>query len=148
MQVNGVLDSAGELVDKNNVNVMYNIQCNFLEYEHLAFSIGSKLSEFDHNRKQVIGPDLPLLSSKVQCSNKGCSNIRKQMRGRNDSLLQNIQEHWSTNPNEDIQFQYVKNTFRMSFLDTLDTFSRFIHFKLMHDRVMTNKTLFKMNRSR
>ena len=42
-------------------------------------------------------------------------------------------------------FQYVKNTFRMSFLVTLDTFSRLIHFKLKHNRVMTNKILLKMN---
>ena len=40
---------------------MYNIQCNFLVYEHLAFSMGNKLGEFSHNRKQVIGPDLLLL---------------------------------------------------------------------------------------
>ena len=80
---------------------MYNIQCNFLEYEQLAFSIKNKLNEFGHNRKQVIGPDLPLLLSMIQCSNKGCSNIRKRMKGRNDNLLQNIQEHWSTKLNED-----------------------------------------------
>ena len=114
-------------------------------YEQLAFSIGNKLREFSHNRKQVIGPDLPLLLPMVQCSNKGCSNIHKRMKGRNVNLLQNIQEHWSIKLNEDIQFQYVKNTFCMSFLVTSDTFSRLIHFKLVHNRMMTNKILLKMN---
>ena len=33
----------------------------------------------------------------------------------------------------------------MSFLVTLDTFSRLVHFKLIHNKVMTNKILFKMN---
>ena len=82
-----VKDSEGELIERTHLNVMYNIQCNFLVYEHLVFSIGYKLSELSHNRKQVIGPDLPLLLSLVQCSNKGCSNIRKRMKGRNDNLL-------------------------------------------------------------
>ena len=57
---------------------------------------------------------------------KGCSNIRKQFKGPNDNLLQNIQEYWSIKVNEDniIQFHYSKNSFRMSFLVTLDTFLR------------------------
>ena len=122
---------------------MYNIQCNFLEYKHLAFSIRIILNEFSHNRKQVIGPGLQLLLSMVQCSNKGCSNIRKRMKGLNDNLLQNIQEHWSTRLNEDIKFHYVKNTFLMSFIVTLDRFPRLMHFKLVHNRVMTNKILLK-----
>ena len=67
------------------------------------------------------------------------------MNGRNVNLLQNIQEHWSIKLYEDIQFQYVKNIFRMSFLVTSDTFSRLIHLKLIHNRVMTNKILLKMN---
>ena len=145
MQVKDVLDSEGEIVERTHLNDMYNIQCNFLEYEQLAFSITNKLNEFSHNRNQTIGPGLPLLLSMVQCSNKGCSNIRKRMKGRNANLLQNIQEHWSTNLNEDIEFHYVKNTFLMSYIVTLDTFSRLIHFKLVHNRVMTYKLLFKMN---
>ena len=128
MQVKDVLDSEGELIERTHLNDMYNIQYNFLEYEHLVvFFKGNKLSELSHNMNQVISPDLPLLLSIVQCSNKGCSNIRKRMKGRNDNLLQNIQINWSIKLNEDIQFQYVKNTFRTSFLVTLDTFSRLIH---------------------
>ena len=93
MQVKDELDSEGEIVERTHLNDMYNIQSNFLEYEQLAFSIKNKLNEFGHNRKQVICPHLSLLLSMVQCSNKGCSNIRKRMKGRNDNLLQNIQEH-------------------------------------------------------
>ena len=55
MQVNDVLDSEGELVERTDLNDVYDIQCNFLEYEHLAFSIRNKLSEFSQNRKQAIG---------------------------------------------------------------------------------------------
>ena len=33
----------------------------------------------------------------------------------------------------------------MSFCVTLDTFSRLVHFKIMHNTVMSNTTLFKMN---
>ena len=130
MQVKDVLDSEGNLIERTHLNDMHTIQCNFLVYEHLAFSIGNKLSEFSHNRKQVIGPDLPLLLSMIQCSNKGCSNIRKRMKGRNVNILQDIQEHCYIKLNKDIQFQYVKNTFRMSFLVTSDTFSKPIRFFL------------------
>ena len=90
MQVKDVLDSEGELVERAHLNNIYDIQCIFLKYEHLAFSIRNKLKEFSHNRKQAIYPFLPLLSSMVQCSNKGCSNVRKRMKGSNDNLLQNI----------------------------------------------------------
>ena len=79
---------------------MYNIQCNFFEYEQLAFTIGNKISKFNPNIKQAIGPDLPLFSSMVQCSNKGCFTIRKRMKGQNYNLLQNIQDYWSLKLNE------------------------------------------------
>ena len=64
--------------------------------------------------------------------------IRKRKKGRNNNLLQTIQEHRSTKLNEDIEFHYVKDTFRMSCLVTLDTFSRPIHIKLIHNRTMAN----------
>ena len=80
MQVKDVSDSEGELIERTHLNDMYNlycivcfidctgmynIQCNFLVYEHLAFSIGNKIRKFSHNRKQVIGPDLPFILSMV-----------------------------------------------------------------------------------
>ena len=36
MQVKDVLDSEGEIVQRTHLNDMYNVQCNFLEYEQLA----------------------------------------------------------------------------------------------------------------
>ena len=58
-------DSVSELVERNHLNDIYNIQYNFLEYGQLAFSIRNKNSKFNHHRKQAIGPDLPLLLSMV-----------------------------------------------------------------------------------
>ena len=58
------------------------------------------------------------------------------MKGRNDILLQDVQEHWSINLHKDIQFHFLKNTFHVSFTVTLDTFSRLIYFKLIHNRVV------------
>ena len=125
---------------------MYTIQSNFLEYEHLGLSIRDKLSENSHKRKHVIGPDLLSTLSMLQCSNKGCSDICKRMTARNDNLLQNIQGQL-VNKTEwrYIQFQYVKCIFGMSFIFILDTFSRLIHFKLVHNRVKTDTILLKMN---
>ena len=80
MQVEDVLESEGELIEGTDMNDTYTIQCNFLEYEHLAFPMRKKLNEFSQNRKQAVGPDLPLLLSMVQCSNKVCPNIRKRMK--------------------------------------------------------------------
>ena len=67
MQVKDVLDSEGEVLEIFFLNDMYNIQCNynFFEYEHLVFSIRNRLSWFCQNRKRAIGPDLPLLLSKL-----------------------------------------------------------------------------------
>ena len=90
---------------------VHDMQCNLLENEPLAFSKRKKFSEFSYNLKQAIGQDLTLLLSLVQCSNDGCSNIRKRIKGPNDNLLQNIQEHSTIKLNEDIQFHF-KNTFR------------------------------------
>ena len=70
------------------------------------------------------------------------------MKGQNDNLLQNIQDHWSINVNEDIQLHYVKNTFRIEFYCYVGYIFKthsLIHFKLIYNRVMTNKILFKMN---
>ena len=39
MQVIDVLDSEDGIVERTHLNEMFTIQCNFLEYEHLAFSI-------------------------------------------------------------------------------------------------------------
>ena len=44
-----------------------------------------------------------------------------------------------------IKFHNVINALSISVPATLDTFSRPIHFKLIHSRVITNKIIFKMH---
>ena len=55
-------------------------------------------------------------------------------------IQQDESNYWTIKLDKHIQFHCVKDTFRMSFF-----VSRRIHFKRMHNRLITNKVLFKIN---
>ena len=140
--VTDILDYRGDIFSKQELREKgFNI--NFLEYANLKFNI----QNLDMKKKDIacFGPNIPYLLFKIGYNVKGCSKIYHILMNFNDNILLDVKTKWERILNEEIPYTMVKNSFINIPKMNEGPYNRYIHFKLLHRRIATNKLLFEMN---
>ena len=91
----------------------------------------------------MMGPHLPLILSLIECANKGCINQYDRMFKSNFVLLTSFCNNWLMKLNVEIAFVKVQNLCITSGRTTPYKFLRFIYFKTINQKVMTNTIYIK-----
>ena len=115
---------------------------NFLEYERIRFD----LSKIDKRQDTPLkmGPHLPYIFFKMGYNVKGCAKTYKILMEFNHNIVASVKDTWETNLNEYITLQYVENAFRNLHNMREGAYTKYIQFKLLHRRIVTNKKLCDM----
>ena len=93
------------------------------------------------------GPYLPLLLFKIGYNIKGCSRIYNVMMNFNQNSIIEIQEKWEEILNEEIPYRVIEKSFIQLHQMKEGSFTKYVQFKMLHRRIVTNKKLYKMGMS-
>ena len=134
----------GNLLTNNDV-VSKGLNFNFLEYERLRYDI-SKLN-VQREKNEMCGPYIPILLFKIGFNAKGCSQTYNLLMNTNQNIVIETQHKWETTLNEEIPYFIVERSFKQIQKMKEGSFTKYIQFKLLHNRIVTNKKLQAMGLS-
>ena len=138
-----ILDKEGNILSNTNMKTN-GLKLNFLEYERLRFDI----SRIDFRQpSKMYGPYIPILLLKTGFNMKGCSQTDNMMMSINQNLIIETQTKWELSLNEDIPYHIVERSFKHIQKMKEGSFTKYLQFKLLHNRIVTNKKLFAMGLS-
>ena len=116
---------------------------NFLDYERLKYDI-SRLNI--RNKGEVnYGPHIPYVLFKMGYQQKGCSYIYKILTDSNQDIIGQTKTKWENILNEGINDRRMESAFLHLHSMSEGSFDKYIQFKMLHRRIITNKKLFDMN---
>ena len=142
-KLSDILDEEGKLL--SNVMMTSNgLKLNFLEYEKLRFDISKIVVR---HTKKMNGPYIPILLLKTGFNMKGCSQIYNTMMNQNQNLVIETQQKWELTLNEEIPYHIVERSFKQISKMKEGSFTRYLQFRLLHNRIVTNKKLYAMGLS-
>ena len=136
-----ILDINGNIV-RNEDLARRGLTLNFLEYERIRFD----LSKID-KRQDIplkMGPQLLYIFFKMGHNVKGCAKTYKILMEFNHNIVASVKDTRETNLNEYITLQCVENSFRNLHNMKEGAYTKYIQFKLLHRRIVTNKKLCDM----
>ena len=142
-KLNDILDEEGNLLS-NNMMSTNRLKLNLLEYERLRFDI-SKIDLRQTNK--MFGPYIPILLLKTGFNMKGCSQTYNMMMNTNRNLVIETQHKWELTLNEEIPYHIVERSFKQIQKMKEGSFTKYLQFKLLHNRIVTNKKLYTMGLS-
>ena len=120
-----------------------NLRIHFLEYETPKFNYQEISAPIQIGNK-TLGPEVPLILSKIGYMSSGCSDIYKILLENDNFLLETIQNKWSATLNKEINLFRVKRAFENLRKVPVNPYTKYIPFKLLHSRIVTNKKLVEM----
>ena len=113
---------------------------NFVEY----FSLKQKINILNLSgrfmKTDCCGPAIPNIMIKI----KGSSNIYNELCAHDDNVIQEVRNKWSNVLNIDIPLSTVGKAFRNIRIGPVSLYTKYIQFKLLHSRIVTNKKLYGM----
>ena len=59
--ISDLFDSQWNFLSRDQIQALFHITINFLDYENLRFLVRKKLEKYDFNKVTLIGPKLPLI---------------------------------------------------------------------------------------
>ena len=140
--IKDILNEEGKLFTMAELSNM-NLRINFLEYETLKFNYQQMSAPFEIVNK-TLGPEVPLILSKIGFMSSGCSNTYKILLESDNFLLETIQNKWSATLNEVICLFRVERVFENLRKVPVNQYTKYILFKLLHARIVTNQKLIDM----
>ena len=140
-KVSDILDSACVLQTREKL-AGEGIHINFLEYETLRFDI-DKLNIVKH-KADMHGPYLPYFLFEIGYNIKGCAKTYSLLMGSNSNIITGVQRKWEERLGEDMPYQTVKNSFRDIRKMKEGPYMKYVQFKMLHGRIITNKKLLDM----
>ena len=138
-----ILDKEGNILSNTNMKIK-GLKLNFLEYERLRFDISKIVFR---QPSKMYGPYIPILLLKTGFNTKGCSQTYNMMMCKNQNLIIETQTKWEISLNEDIPYHIVERSFKHIQKMKEGSFTKYLQFKLLHNRIVTNKKLFAMGLS-
>ena len=136
MDINGDLLLNEELLNKG-------LYLNFLDYERLKYDI-SRLNI--RNRANTnYGPHIPYVLFKMGYQQKGCSNIYRILTDPKHDIVEQTKAKWENVLNEEINNTRMETAFQHLHKMSEGSFDKYIQFKMLHRRIITNKKLLDMN---
>ena len=92
-------------------------------------------------------PCLPFLIQISNLSLKGCALFYKSIKKANRNILFQIKAKWEEYLNDTVNFDHMKTCFRLCYKTTECAYLRYIQFKILHNRLVTQTLLKKMGKS-
>ena len=135
MNIEGQILTRDEMMDRG-------LNLNFLDYEKLRFDISNL--NIKHGRNDMNGPYIPLTLTKIGYNGKGCSNTYKYLMDFDFNILLVIQNKWENILDEEINLTIIEKSFRNIQEMKEGAFVRYLQFKMLHNRIITNKKLYDM----
>ena len=112
---------------------------NFLYYERLRYDT-SKLFGVTKDC-EMFGPYLPYILLKIGYNTKGCAKIYNLVMNFNNNIVKETQNKWEKSLNEEIPYHIVEKSFTQIQSMKEGSFTKYLQFKMLHRRIVTNKKL-------
>ena len=144
--IGDVLDTLGQMESREKIITKWGISCNFLEYEELRF----RLQSFMRNHidgTMFMQPCQPFLIQISNLSFKGCTHYYTSTKRANRSILFQMKAKWEESLNDIVNYDQIKTCFSLCNKTTECTYLRYIQFKILRNRLVTQTLLQKMGKS-
>ena len=143
-KISDILDENGQLLSRNVMNEI-GLSVNFLDYEKIRFDI-TNINMKAYN-KRMYGPYIPPLLFAIGYNTKGCARTYNLLMNYNNAIVTDIQANWEEILREEVPYQIIRKSFTDLHKLKEGTFSKYLQFKLLHRRIITNKSLKNMGLS-
>ena len=121
------------------------LEINFIDYARLKYDIRN--IDMKEERSLMSGPYLPLLLFRIGHNMKGCARTYNMMMNFNQNIIIEIQGIWEEILNEEIPYYIIENSFMQLHQMKEGSFTKYLQFRILHKRIVTNKKLYKMGLS-
>ena len=115
---------------------------NFLDYERLRFDI-SNINIID-KQNDINGPYLPYILFKIGYNTKGCAMTYNCLMNYNVNIITEVRHKWEDVLEEEIPHYIVETSFKNLQKMKEGSFTKYLHFKMLYRRIVTNKKLLEM----
>ena len=140
-KISDILDTEGKLFSINTMTNM-GLRINFLDYEKLRFDLCNvNMIQGENN---MCGPYLPNMLFKIGYNVKGCAKTYKLLMNFNQNIISEAQQKWETTLNEEVPYRTVERSFKRIQKMKEGSFVKYLQFKMLHKRIVTNKLLCEM----
>ena len=95
----------------------------------------------------MFGPYIPIVLFKIGFNTKGCSKRYNLMLETNQNIIMEIQQKWELILDEEIPYHIVERSFKQIHKMKEGSFTKYLQFKMLHKRIVTNKKLHTMGLS-
>ena len=138
-KVSDILDKEG-IILSNRALTNKGLKIIFLDYERLRYDI-SKLT-IPQERNDMFGPYLPAIFFEMGYNMKGCARSYNLLMNSNQNIVRETQQKWEEILMEDIPYNMARKAFSNLHRMKEGPFTKYLQFKLLHNRVFTNKELY------
>ena len=115
---------------------------NFLDYERLRFDV-LKIIPINTNNN-MYGPYLPYILFKIGYNIKGCAMTYNCLMNYNYNIITEARNKWEEVLDDDIPHYTIEKSFKNLQKIKEGSFTKYLHFKMLHRRIVTNKKLLDM----
>ena len=97
------------------------------------------------NSAPSIGPHLPRLLFEIGIGQSGCNSTYKKLLNCDYGIVQIVKQKWEEVLNEEVAYQTVENSFKDIAKMKESVYYKYLQFKMLHSRTITNEKLYIMN---
>ena len=141
--IGDIIDIHGNILSRQTIEKVWNINCNFLFYLRLKKKIQNSMFQYKvHNSYKR--PQLSHVLYRIDMGNGNNKNVYSNIIGRNTNNVCIIKDKWSESFNDDILLNTVQTSFTNTRKFSPTVYQYYNQFKLIHRRTVNNKLLKKM----
>ena len=141
--IGDIVDINGTILSKQEIEQMWNVNCNFLFYMRLKKQVQNLMSQYNVHGL-CSRPQLSHILYKIDLGSDDNKNVYSNIVGRDTNIVCNIKEKWSETLNDDILLSTVQLSLTNAKKFSPSVYQYYNQFKLIHMRTVNNKLLKKM----
>ena len=141
--IRDILNDQGSLMTNEELNGR-GLKIHFLDYENLKFNF-NKMTLNLVLISPIIGPHLPRQLYEIGLAQTGCSGTYGKLMSFDYKIIQNVKQKWEEVLNDEITYLTVEKAFRDISKMKESAYYKYLQFKLLHSRTITNVKLLMMN---
>ena len=116
------------------------LKIHFLDYENLRFNFNNMTQNLVLINP-IIGPHLPRQLYEIGLAQTGCSGTYRRLMSFDYKIIQNVKQKWEEVLNDEITYLTVEKAFRDISKMKESAYYKYLQFKLLHSRTITNALL-------
>ena len=140
-RLSDILNVDGDLLSREEM-LERGLTINFLNYEKIRYDISCLT--LTKKRNDMHGPYLPYILFSIGYNTKCRAKIYDLLMDFDQSIIQQVQNKWEEILTEDIPYNMVRKAFRDIGKMKEGPYIKYVHFKILHGRIVTNKNLYNM----